>query len=140
MRINKPKIIFDACALVSFLKPQPNEPGLKLLESYFGKFAMSTISIAEVIDVLMRKDVKRDTALDVVKFSIKESFMLKPDLEIAFLAGEIRSKYAKPPYELSMADCFCLAHANMLGLPVITADKTWDKIAKHVGVKIIQYK
>jgi PIN domain nuclease of toxin-antitoxin system len=67
MKILKPEVIFDACALVSFIKPQTNEKGIELLERHFGKFGMSTINIAEVIDVLMRKGVEKTTILHIIK-------------------------------------------------------------------------
>lgn len=57
------------------------------------------------------------------------------DHELARAAGRLRTVTASAG--LSLGDRFCLALAAKEGLPALTADRAWARIADAVGVEVV---
>ena len=95
---------------------------------------MSTVNLAEVFSRLMEESLTVEQAdaivlrygMDVVPF----------DEGLARRAGALRP--STKSLGLSLGDRACLALAQREGLPVLTADRTWAKLAVGVEVKVIR--
>ena len=58
------------------------------------------------------------------------------DAELAYRAGMLRS--ATRPAGLSLGDRACLALAERLGLPALTADRAWGALQVGIPVDVIR--
>jgi PIN domain nuclease of toxin-antitoxin system len=82
--------------------------------------------VTKLTDVGMPED-EIATALEVLGLEIVDF-----DSEAAFRAGRLRSKTRSAG--LSLGDRACLAVADALGLPALTADRQWKDL--NVGIEI----
>jgi ribonuclease VapC len=120
--------VLDASALLALLN---DEPGADIVEQHLGAAVISAVNWCETYGKLRRAGVDggafadgfAETGIDVVPF----------DADDARDAGELAV-----PLEgtgLSLADRACLALARRLGVPAVTADRTWRAI--DVGVAVV---
>ncbi|MGH2349683.1 MAG: type II toxin-antitoxin system VapC family toxin, partial [bacterium] len=86
--------------------------------------------VAKLADVSMDESMAREVltplGLDIVPF----------DQESAFIAGSLR------PYTrhlgLSLGDRACLALGKRMGLPILTADRTWASLQLGIEIRSIR--
>lgn len=120
--------VLDASALLALLN---EEPGYQKVETVLSSAVMSSVNIAETIAVLTEIGISQGEAEQLTLGIIEH--IIPFNTEQACIAASLR-KYTKP-YGLSLGDRACLSLAQMRKLPVITADKIWQKI--HIAdVKI----
>lgn len=124
-------IIFDSSAVLALLK---QEKGHEIASSYLEQAILSTVNMAEVISVLVRDGLYND---EVVNY-LESTFLHIEDFNLnqARIAGSLFDKTKK--YGLSLGDRACLALAKEKKLPVLTADKVWNKLSSEVNVKLIR--
>lgn len=122
------KIIFDASALLALLN---QETGYEIVAKYLSKIMMSTVNVSEVFYVLTDLGMPENQTKQLLSEVVKE--IIPFDLEQAFISATLK-KITKP-YGLSLGDRACLALAKAKKLPVLTADKAWEKV--NHGIKII---
>lgn len=123
------EVVLDASALLAMLK---DEPGGNAVAQVIADARMSSVNYAEVVShfVYVGMPLDRiDAMLAPLPLTIVDA-----DRAIATTAGGLRSMTAKAG--LSLGDRFCLALARHDGLPAMTADKTWRKVADDVGVAV----
>jgi ribonuclease VapC len=120
--------VVDASALLAMLHA---EPGAEIVEEAVAESAISTVNWSEVyqrslargVDVAgLRSDVEA-LGLEIVLFTVDD----------AEQAAELW-----PPTRhlgLSLGDRACLALARRLGLPTLTADRSWLDLT--LGVQIV---
>jgi PIN domain nuclease of toxin-antitoxin system len=125
------EIVLDASALLALVR---GEPGAEVVASYLGRAAVSSVNLSETYGRLLREafrphEFRRD--LEALNFEI-HSF----DANQAFAAGRMES--ATRPFGLGLGDRACLALAQNLGLPAMTADRQWMKVDVGVEVKLIR--
>ena len=121
------EIVFDASALMAVLR---EEPGAATVEAVLDHAAISAVNLSEV----QAKLVERGTAA-----ALAWSSLVDLDLEVidfdaaqAKVAGDLRSLTGAQG--LSLGDRACLALAQALGLPAMTADRAWAGL--EVGIEI----
>ena len=125
------KTVLDASALLAFLN---GEPGAGIVAEALPDSTVSAINVSEVVAKLAEagmpeeaiREALQGLLLDVVPF----------DLEQAYVAGLLR-----PPTKsvgLSLGDRGCLSLAQVLGLPTLTADRTWEQLAGGIEVRVIR--
>lgn len=109
------------------------EPGSAIAEEFFPGAAVSVFNVAEVVAKLS------DYGMPLV---IVEKVIAGLQLEIhdgdlaqALRNGELREVTRQSG--LSLGDRACLALANKLGLPAVTADQIWVAVAEPANVEII---
>jgi PIN domain nuclease of toxin-antitoxin system len=123
--------VLDASALLAHIR---GERGSDTIADLAADALMSTVNLAEVFSRLMEESLTVEQAdaivlrygIDVVPF----------DEGLARRAGALRP--ATKSLGLSLGDRACLALAQRVGLPVLTADRTWAKLAVGVEVKVIR--
>ena len=121
------RAVLDASAILALLH---DEPGASEVEPWIADGVVSTVNLAEVVGKLLEAGMPEEPtltaieglALDVIAF----------DAAMAVRSGVLRPLTRS--LGLSLGDRTCLATAQQLKLPVITADRTWRKL--DVGVKV----
>lgn len=125
-----PRAILDASAVLALLQ---GEPGADEVSKIIADSLISVANEAEVIGRLISLGQSPAQALEAVD-SLPYTVV---DLERATSRragswwGETR------PQGLSLADRCCLALAERMKLPALTADRIWAKITLNVEVKLI---
>jgi ribonuclease VapC len=122
-----PECVVDASAILALMQ---REPGADIVADAISRGVASAVNLAEVAaklaerghsDAQARDRVER-LRLDVAEFTVED----------AFLAGLLRPLTREAG--LSLGDRACLALAQRLGKPAVTADRRWA--ALNLGIKI----
>jgi PIN domain nuclease of toxin-antitoxin system len=121
--------VLDASALLALLL---DEPGGSAVTAALGDAAISTVNVAEVVGQYARGGIPESSIRTMLHlFSIRvEPF----DEVLAFVTGALVPKTRSAG--LSLGDRACLALAMRLGAKALTADHSWARIARAVGVEI----
>jgi len=124
--------VLDASALLALLN---GEPGAEVVAAALGQGAsIGAVNLSEVVAKLAELGVPEAAVrqaieplgLDVVDF----------DTDLSYLSGMMRS--SRRQLRLSLGDRACLALGRRLGLPVLTADRTWLGLGLHAQVHAIR--
>jgi ribonuclease VapC len=124
--------VLDASALLALLF---GEPGADEVHATLGDAVMSAANLAEV--AAKYGDLGLSPA-DLVSQVPRLGIVLEPvTAEDAVLQADVRARDAlgndgRP--HLSLGDRLCLALALRLDLPVLTADRAWDRLDLPVSV------
>jgi ribonuclease VapC len=121
------EIVLDASALMAVLR---EEPGAAAVEAALDYAAISAVNLSEV----QAKLVERGTASELAWSSLVDLDLEVVDFDAsqAKVAGDLRSLTLAQG--LSLGDRACLALAQALGLPAMTADRAWAGL--EVGIEI----
>ncbi|HEY8869029.1 MAG TPA: type II toxin-antitoxin system VapC family toxin [Candidatus Limnocylindrales bacterium] len=131
--LEREAIVFDAHPFVIFLN---DEPGAGLIESLLVRASngttrvlMTVVNAAEVLVAQERRGGAEAShrTLDVLQELPLE--LIDIDLELA-----ARAAYFKARGGISLADCFAAALAHREGLPVLTGDPEFERVADDVQV------
>ena len=121
--------VIDASALLALLN---QEPGADAVEEHLDAAAISAVNWCEAYGKLRQAGVGGDA---LVAGFTETGIEIRPfDAEDARLAGELVGLTRKAG--LSLADRACLALAGRLGVPAVTADRTW--LPLDIGVEVIR--
>ena len=126
-----PEVVLDASALLSLLNA---EPGAGVVAEALPGAIISTVNLSEVVaklrDAGMPEKAIRQAlqglGLEIIPF----------DEEQAYEAGLLRA--ATKATGLSLGDRGCLSLAQRLGLPALTADRTWLDLSVEAKVRVIR--
>ena len=123
--------VLDASAVLALLA---NERGAEQVQAALGSAVMSAVNLAEVLAKLGDRGVT-EAEQRVIRMSL--------DIEVrtfdegaAWRASGLRD--ATKSHGLSIGDRACLALALDEGLPVLTADRVWSKLALGVDVRVLR--
>jgi ribonuclease VapC len=122
-------IVLDASALIAWLT---GEPGAERVEAVLSDTAMTTVNLAEVTGFLVKRGGTEDDLRQILT-PIPVAW-IPFDVDLAYRAGLLL-----PPTRaagLSLGDRACLALAQRLGVPAMTADRAWAAIAPAVKLAI----
>ena len=125
--INK-KYIIDTSAFIMAIYQENVDVDFK---KYFDNSMMHHINVSEAISVLIRDGMPIEVAKEVIESTISET--ISTNFKEAVIAAEIRVK--NKMFGISTGDSFCLAAAKLYGVPIVTADRVWQKL--QLGVEII---
>ena len=121
--------VLDASALLALLF---QEPGAAAVADFIAQGAtVSTLNLSEVAAVLIRNERDVEGILHAVTAQLAVEAFTTAD---AFAAAALW-----PPTRatgLSLGDRACLALAQRLGVPAVTADRSWATV--NVGIRIHQ--
>ena len=124
--------VLDASALLALLH---NEKGAdRVEEAISNKAVISSVNWAEVIQKVIAKNISIDN-LDNELAAVGLSF-LSFDRQQASIAGSLWQQTKE--LGLSLGDRACLALAQQLDLPVLTADKIWQRLDIGVSIQLIR--
>jgi len=129
------KIILDASCVIALIN---KEKGHEIVEKHLEKAIISTVNFAEVITVVNRElfktETEREEGLNLISETLPE--VIDFNYEQAIICAGLDSITKK--YGLSLGDRACLALAKYKNLPVLTADKSWEKLKLGVKIKLIR--
>ena len=121
----------DASALLALLNQEPG--GERVAAAMPDGVALSAVNLSEVVAKLSEAGLPEAAvhqALDPLGLQTAAF-----DAELAYRAGLLRPLTRGAG--LSLGDRACLALAQRLGLPVLTADRTWAELQLGVAVQVI---
>ncbi len=124
--------VLDASALLALLH---NEKGAdRVEEAILNKAVISSVNWAEVIQKVIAKNISIDN-LDNELAAVGLSF-LSFDRQQASIASSLWQQTKE--LGLSLGGRACLALAQQLDLPVLTADKIWQRLDIGVSIQLIR--
>jgi PIN domain nuclease of toxin-antitoxin system len=125
------KVVLDASALMALVN---QEIGASLVADNITESIISAVNLSEVIAKLCSRGMPESEVrnnleslnLEVIAFEEAQ----------AYHCGRLITSTRK--LGLSFGDRACLSLAKILGLPAMTADKTWLRLNVGVSVKVIR--
>ena len=125
------RAVLDASAMLALVF---DEPGADVVLSLIDSSAVSTVNLSECIAVLRRRQV----SLESFRRAIRSSDMLvEPfDASDAWRAGELEASTRS--HGLSFGDRACIALAERMELPALTADRAWSRLDLSIEVQVIR--
>jgi uncharacterized protein with PIN domain len=131
-------VVVDSQPIIALLL---EEPGAAAVEELLrtGGTRISTVSVAEVVDVLTRREgLPTDDVELVLEGLLTEALEgVAPDLSTAYRAAEVRRRhFDRRSCRLSLADCFVVATARQ-GDNVATGDRALRDVARAEGLGVI---
>lgn len=120
--------VLDASAVLALLL---GELGGTRVQAMLSDAAITTVNLSEVVGHFMRNGVAEGDARRVLDPLPFERVVFDEDLP-----GRPGVVAIDATDGLSFGDRACLALARRLGIPAITADRTWRDIADAVGVGV----
>lgn len=130
----------DAYAIVALVNDEPAAEEVEGLLREGGARAV-VVNLAEAIDVCVRvHGAQADGVREAIEPLLLSNVLAAAvsDEPQAWLAAEIRREhYHAKTAELSMADCFLLAHGVIDGGPIATADPVVASVAKELDIPIL---
>jgi ribonuclease VapC len=124
-------MLLDASALLAYLH---QEQGGLLIKPLLPIAFMSTVNWCEVVQKLRAKSI--DDKAVAKKLTLLGLRFIPFNLEHADKAGELWQVTA--PFGLSLGDRACLATGLVENMPVMTADKIWQKIPLSLDIQLIR--
>jgi PIN domain nuclease of toxin-antitoxin system len=125
------EFVLDASALLAFLQ---GEPGADLVQLVLERSAISTANWSEVCQRAIARQVEiADLREDVIGLGVELFPLGAADAEQAASLWP-----ATHPSGLSLGDRACLALAQRLGVPALTADRSWLSLRLDLEVRFIR--
>jgi len=121
--------VLDGSALLAMLR---EEPGGERVRSVLRDSAMTTINFGEVVGFYARRGASEPEIRRLLHPLPIERIAF--DEELAYVVGLMLPKASSAG--LSLGDRACLGLAERLGVKALTADRSWSRIARAVGVEV----
>jgi ribonuclease VapC len=125
------RVVLDASAMLALLN---QENGYEIVEQHLTDSVMSAVNLSEVVSVLIEIGISREEAETSITELISEIIVF--DQQQAYTAASLRKD--TKPYGLSLGDRACVALAQIKKLPILTADKVWNKFSSQVNIIFIR--
>jgi ribonuclease VapC len=125
------RVVVDSSVVIAVLN---KEPGATELLERLSSAVISTVNLAEVATKLLRQGGQKEEAEETLSLLGLEVVPLSE--EVAWRAGELVQKTKEKG--LSLGDRVCLALAEQLSLPALTADRAWKELTLPVQVQLIR--
>ena len=124
-------VVLDASALLAVLRA---EPGAERVEEHLGGAAIGAVNLSEVVAKLIEDGVpEAQIRLAIERLELDVHAF---DAEHACTAGLLRKMTRA--LGLSFGDRACLALARSLGVPALTADRSWSRLDLGIAIKVIR--
>jgi ribonuclease VapC len=121
--------VLDASALIAFLRA---EPGQERVAGVLTEAVVSTVNLSEVVAHYSRNGGTPEQIRAML--TPLQLALVTFDEELAQAAGLLVP--VTKSAGLSLGDRACLAVAQRLAVPVLTADRAWQGVARAVGVDV----
>lgn len=116
------RVLLDASALLAVIYEEAGAG--EVHEALRGRTAMSAVNVGEVVARLDEDGwTRREVAGVIDGFDLE---IIPFDAATAVQSGEYRSRTRR--YDIGVGGRACVATAQRLGLPVLTADPNWKKL------------
>lgn len=124
-------VVLDASALLALLNA---ESGAESVAAVLPDAVVSAVNLSEVVAKLAEAGMPEKAIRDAL---LALPLTVVPfDREQAYEAGLLRP--STRGMGLSLGDRGCLSLAKRLGAPALTADKSWERLAVGVKVRVIR--
>jgi ribonuclease VapC len=123
--------VLDASAALADLH---HEPGGDVARAAAPTSVMSAVNFAEVVSQMILHGVPPQEA-ETLTYQLRFE-VLDVDQRAASVAGAIHARTRR--WGASLADAFCLALAQDLGVPALTTDRVWATLGLDVDVRLIR--
>ena len=123
--------VLDASAVLAYLK---KEPGGRYVGDRLDSSVITTVNFAEV--ATLWTDISNDPSEANLVMDSLSCEVAAVDRAVGLRAGLIRHETRSR--KLSLGDRICLAYAERVGLPVLTADRPWAELDIGVDVRLIR--
>ncbi|KFD40741.1 twitching motility protein PilT [Peptococcaceae bacterium SCADC1_2_3] len=124
--------VLDASALLALLN---DEPGGDLVAEAIKQMAViSAVNLSEVVAKLHDAGIPTHEIHEILEPLGIE--IIDFNLELAYRTGMLRLATKKAG--LSLGDRACLALAEQLGMPLLTADRSWKELRLSVDIHLIR--
>ncbi len=128
------EIVIDASAIIALLE---QEKGAEIVEKKLNGAIVSSVNFSEIVAVINRKVTDKKTQEEAIRlFTSTFQHVIDFDKEQAMIVGKL-DQFTKQ-YGLSLGDRACLALAQFRNLPVLTAEKNWQKLKIDVDIQLIR--
>jgi PIN domain nuclease of toxin-antitoxin system len=124
-------VILDASAILALLQ---DEPGAEMVLHQAKGSRMLAVNFCEVLQRLLAKNV--DAAVTEKKLDRLEIAVVPFDRPLARLAAELRERTRF--MGASLGDRACLALGIATGLPILSADRNWQKLDLGLDIRMIR--
>ena len=125
------RYVLDASAVIALLLA---EPGSELVADAIKDGVISSVNLTEALAKLQERGMSIAAASYTLRIF---QLQVEPfDEKMAYSAATLRAPTKQ--YGLSMGDRACLAVAQHLAYPVMTADKIWSKLDLGLEIKVIR--
>ena len=123
--------IMDSSAILAMLL---FEQGSDKVAEVLSHAVLSSVNLAEVIAKLTQRGLPFSEANRMVRLLQLQIMPFDEAQALASAAMYVPTR----PHGLSLGDRACLALAQRLNLPVLTADRAWGKLDLGIEVKLIR--
>jgi ribonuclease VapC len=129
--------VLDASALLAVLHDESGKP--VVASAIAAGAAIGVVNLAEVLTKLVEdgKDPRRSLVRLSEAAGTRRALVVEP-LTTADCVSAARLRPATRTHGLSLADRACLALANRLGVPALTADRAWATADTGAKVQLIR--
>ena len=124
-------MVLDASALLALIN---SEPGWEVVAATLSKAAISAINLAEVITKMIDIGIPEDDAWAEAADLVPLVIDFGPELARATAGLRVMTR----PLGLSLGDRACLALAQQLDLPALTADTAWRRLSIGVEIRFVR--
>jgi ribonuclease VapC len=124
-------MVIDSSAFLAFLQ---REEGANSVRPLLRHSFVSTVNWSEVMEKSFRRGVNLERLLS---YSLSYKLLILPFTEEDAVTAAQLWEHTRL-YGLSFGDRACLALAKRLGVPVLTADRAWQKLKVGVTVRPIR--
>ena len=123
-----PSAVLDASAVLALVR---DEPGADAVAEHVGRAAVSAVTLHEVAKELMLSGLDEPVVRELVAELRLE---VRPhDADAAYAGAALHERTRR--YGRGLGDRACLALGFALGVPVLTADREWQRVEVE-GLKI----
>lgn len=122
------RVVLDASAVIALIL---DEPGAEVVAQAVPDSAITSVNLAEVIGHLARSGLRESDVRKLIEPLAIERIGF--DEDSAYRAGMMVPVTRSAA--LSLGDRACLALAQHLDVPALTADRRWLSLASAVGVR-----
>jgi len=126
------KVILDASALLAVLRHERGHE--KLTGDVLADAAISTVNLSEVQAKLVKEGMDPDDVWSAAISLVKE--VLPFTAEQARITGDLVTKTKS--LGLSLGDRTCLSLGLLEGVPIYTADRSWNKLRLGISIHSIR--
>jgi Predicted nucleic acid-binding protein, contains PIN domain len=127
-------IVFDAFAILSFLKGEPSSNRVKeyllKVNSKQAHGYISAVNLCEVYYIVMREKGYEDAEILTTSLRDWGLNVVLADEDMAKMAGQLKSQYP-----LSLADAFAAATSQKLEACLLTGDPEFQKLEGKVEIE-----
>lgn len=122
----RPRYVFDACAILAFFRDEPGADTVREL-MWDSTGYVHAVNLCEIYYVLLR-EMTEARALGLLDEIASTGIYLHDWIDTAFWQQVGRYKAVLP---MSLADCFCLTLAKQVGAEIITSDHEFDVVVQQ---------